>query len=111
METRVVVPVRRLVAEQIPVRARVEICLIARAALFPDGEGDRAGGETLADLGDDTADPLVREVRILAALQDERAVPEGKALRAAGQNLLLAQPITRGVRVVPPDAAEQLFLQ
>ena len=99
-----------LMPQQIAIRSRLKIALIARARFFTDRERYGAVGVFFLDGADDIADHVIREVRILAALQDKGAVAQRIALLAAGEDLLLAQPIALGVLVACPESAVQTIV-
>ena len=97
--------IRRLVAQQIPVRAGIEKRLIRLARFFADRERDGAVGILRADAPDKSIDFFIRPPAVFAALQDERAVAEAIALFAAAQNFVLRQPVARKTSVRAADAA------
>ena len=105
MEHRIMRLVGRLVAQEIAVGAGIEKALVALAGLLPDRERDRAVRERRADVPHDLTDAVVREIRVLAALEHERPKPEGMSLPAARQDLVLGETIARGGAVAAPDAA------
>ena len=75
--------VRRLVAKQVPVRARVKKRLIRLSGSFSDRERDGAVRVSCPDSSDKRRDFFVGPPAVFPALQDERAVAELVALLAA----------------------------
>ena len=75
--------VRRLVAEQIPVCARVKKRLIRLPRFFTDRERDSAVRISCPDSSNKRRDFFVGPPAVFPALQDERAVAEAIALFAA----------------------------
>ena len=96
---------RRLVAQQIPVRASVKQPLVGRPAPFSDGERNGAVRKVPPDGRDQGDQPVIRPVSILAALQDEGPEIQRVACLAAGQYLLLRQAIAVRRLVGPTQAA------
>ena len=79
---------RRLVAQQIPVRAGVKQPLVGRPAPFSDGERNGAVRKVPPDGRDQGDQPVIRPVSILAALQDGRL--SRAALTACAERMLQA---------------------
>ena len=90
MQLGVVLRCRCFVAQQVAIRARIKIGLVAGALLFADGKGNGAVGMLLADSGHKVAHTRIGKIRVLATLQHEGAKAQPIALGTAGQNLLLA---------------------
>ena len=83
MQLSVVRAVRRLVAKQISVRARVKKRLIRLSGSFSDRERDGAVRISCPDSSDKRRDFFIGPPAVLPALQDERTVSEPVALLAA----------------------------
>lgn len=58
--------IRSFVAQQITVGACIEVCLIAGTAFLADGQRNGAVRMLLVDGADDSADFVIRIIRILA---------------------------------------------
>ena len=91
--------------QEIPVRSAVKILLIALFGFFTYRQRYRAVGITPAYSGDYAAYSLVRKIRVLPALQHERAVPQGVPLLAAREYLLFAKSVSLRVFVSAAYAA------
>jgi hypothetical protein len=70
--------VRGLVAQQIPVRTRIVEPLIALSTSLTERECNGTVGISRLYLSDDSAHPLIIEIRVLSALQNER--PKAKRI-------------------------------
>ena len=101
----VVVRVRRLVPEEVAVCAGGKEPLVAGPAALADGERDGAVRERGADGGDDVRHSVVREVRVLPALEHEGAEAQFVPRLAAGEDLRLVQAVALRAGVAAPDAA------
>ena len=93
------------VAEQIPVCAGFIEPPVAFAGSLADRKGDGTVGELIPDLRDDLTEPVICEVSVLAALQDEGAEAQSVSKIAAGEDVLFRQPVALRVGVAPADAA------
>ena len=100
----IVRPVRRLMAQQVAVRARLVHAAVIVRGILAQRQGDGAVGVCRADARNDPADAPHRH-RALAALQHERAEPQLVSLRAAGQDGLLVQRVAVAAGVRSADAA------
>ena len=76
--------IRRLVPQQITVRARIEKCLITCFLLLSDGKCHRAIRITLFDGYYKIADALIGKISVLAALQHKRPKTQPITIVAAG---------------------------
>ena len=99
------VRVRRLVPEEVAVCAGGKEPLVAGPAALADGERDGAVRERGADGGDDIRHSVVREVRVLPALEHEGAEAQFVPGLAAGEDLRLVQAVALRAGVAAPDAA------
>ena len=95
----------RFVPQKIPVGSGVKEPLITFPAAFPHREGDGAVGIPLFDGGHQLAKPFVCKPGILPALQHKGAKTQGVAHVAAGENLLLCEPVALSPPVAFADAA------
>ena len=105
MQCGIVRAVGSLVPQQIPVRTGTVIGEIALARLFADGQRDRAVRKARADTRHDRTDACIREERIFAALQNERAVAERVTFFTAGEYGIRIQAIPLHTGVAAADAA------
>ena len=92
-------------AEQIPVRAGFIEPPVACAGTLADRKGDGAVGELMPDLRDNLTEPVICEIPVLAALQDEGAEAQPISQVAAGEDVLFCQPVALCVCVAFADAA------
>ena len=105
MQLSVVHRIRRLVPEQIPVCARVKICLITRSFFFPDRECHCTVRVCPLDRRHQVADPFIRKIGVFSALQHKGAKSKLIPRRAAGEDLLLREPVALGTCIAPADTA------
>ena len=96
---------RRFVAEQVTVSPRFKEPLVAFPRPLPQREGHGAVGVCRLDGGEQGSEPLVGEVAVLAALQDEGAEAQLVALGAGRKNILLGEAVAVAVGVPRTDAA------
>ena len=92
-------------AQQITVGACIEVCLIAGTAFLADGQRNGAVRMLLADSADDSADFVIRIIRILATLQHEGAEAKSIAFGATGQDFFLCQTVACREAVAGADTA------
>ena len=102
--------IRRLVPQQITVRARIEKGLITCFLLLSDGKCHRAIRITLFDGYYKIADALIRKITILAALQHKSPKSQFISVVATGKNFLLRQPVAICLRITPADSAVQAVI-
>ena len=93
------------VAEQITVRAGLTEPPVAFAGALADRKGDGAVGKLMSDLRDDLTEPVICEIPVLSALQDEGTEAQSVSKMAAGQDVLFRQPVALRVGVALADAA------
>ena len=105
VEGGVVGPVRRLVAEEIPVRPGVKQPPVACPAPLPQGEGHGAVGPPFLHGPDEGAENVVGIVPVLPSLEHKGPEAQGVALGAAGQDVLGGEAVAVGGPVAPADAA------
>lgn len=88
MQLTVMQGIRRLVPQEIPVRARFPQAAVAFLAPLSEREGDGAVGKTCFQLPKNVAEKLVGKMKILTALENEGAKAERVSLPGAGKDLL-----------------------
>ena len=98
-------PVKCLVAQKVPIRPGVKKGLVGFPGPFPDGKGNCAVGISGFDGLDQVYHPLIGEIAVLPALQDEGAKAKIISGAAAGEDLFLGEPVARRVFVASADAA------
>ena len=97
--------IRRLMAQQIPVRPRLPESPVGFLFLLPDGEGHGAVREFFLDAGYEMTDLIIVIEGVLSALQHKGPKVQIVSHPAAGKNLLLRQPVTVAGTVASPKAA------
>ena len=94
-----------LVPQQVAVGTGVKICLIALSGLLSDRQGNGTVRMLFLDAADQPADLLVREERILPALQDNGPEAQPVPPVRAVQDLFFCQPVPVRAAVGPADPA------
>lgn len=105
MQSRVMARVRRLMAQQIPVRPCLFPAFQRIILLFSERQSNRTIWEFRPDRLHHLQHPVVRHRRILTALQNKGAESQLITILTAGKNLLPTQAVPACISIAPSDAA------